>query len=132
MIEDDENNLLLCFVKRVEDEDNQLKFYFTDKEMIDDVVGDNWDINCNFNVKPPHKAYIKETYIVKTKKIEFDLLTESDFFSYNDGADKVIALCYEISENQTSYKKLVFHFGDSLKVVSDKFYNREIVFNINK
>jgi hypothetical protein len=131
MNNDENDDLVLCFIKRIDEDENSFRFYFTNKEKITDVVGDNWNLLCNFTVKPPYKGYIEETYIAKSKKIEFDLLAESDFFTYNDGADNIIALCWELSENQTSYKKLVFHFGETLKDVEDKLFSREIIFKID-
>jgi hypothetical protein len=123
----------LCYIKRLyksKKDENVFRFYFTDQ--IDDVVGENWECIASGMVEPPYVDYVTDTFILKTRKVDLELLEDSEDFSYNDGADKVIALGYEVIEDAVPYKRLVLHFGEELSVVEDKLFERELGFEIEK
>jgi hypothetical protein len=126
------DSLKLCYIEKIQSgpkiKDFSYRLYFTEK--IDDVVGEDWDLPCSNIVTPPHDAYINETYLINTKKLELDLLEDNDQFCYNDGADGIIALGYEIIENEGFHKRLVLNFGDTTQEVEDKLFSREIVMEI--
>ena len=89
------NKLFLCFIERLYDSpkgDKVFRFYFCDEDNIEEVVGENWDIYCSGSVCPPYPKYVDETYIVKTKKIDMETLSENEFFIYIDVVDGIISL----------------------------------------
>ena len=53
-----------------------------------------------------------------------------------DAIDGVIALGWEDEDSDAvvnhKFKRLVFHYGDSVKSVEDKLYERDIVLNYEK
>lgn len=127
-----DNELKLCYVEKIQPKpkvkDFSYRLYFTDN--IDEVVGEDWDLPCCNVVLPPHDAYIIETYIVNCKKIEMELLEEHDYYCYNDGADGVIALAFEVIENEGFFKRLVFQFGETIQQIEDKLFSRELIMKI--
>lgn len=128
--------LLLSYIERVdiytEKNENVFRFYFTNKDSIDDVVGEGWSTICSNQVVRPYKKYIESTYIIQNRRLDMELLTENDYYTYNDGADGIIALGWEYSENETPNKRLVFNFGDTLDEVENKLYSKEILLKKEK
>jgi len=65
-----------------------------------------------------------------------ELVQNSDFFSVYDAVEDVIALGWEKSDSEhvidDNYTRLVFRFGDSVKSVEDKLYERDIVLSYEK
>lgn len=123
---------VLCYIERIESRigknDNQFRFYFTDTSLLDRVVGEDWDVACSNVVQPPHDDYILSSYKIKTNKFDLELLSESEFYTYNDGADGIISLGYEILIAHTTKKRLVFSFGDTVEEVENKLFDREVIF----
>jgi hypothetical protein len=128
--------LLLSYIERVDvysdKNENVFRFYFTSEDKIDDVVGEGWSTICSNQVVRPYKKYIESTYIIENRRLDMELLTENDYYTYNDGADGIIALAWEYSENETPNKRLVFQFGDTLENVENKLYNKEILLKKEK
>lgn len=121
--------LFLCYIERLPDSpksEKVFRFYFCKENDIDDVVGENWDVYCSSAVCPPYSKYIDSTYIIKTKKIELETLTENEYFTYMDGVDNVISLAWETSEDEFPDKRLVFHFGETFSSIETKFNSKEI------
>ncbi len=120
--------LKLCFIKKLysdKKDNNVFRFYFTSK--IDDVTGENWDLPCADTVSPPYKTYIDHYYDLETSKINFELLEENDFFTYNDSTYGIVSLAWEYAEDDHySNTKIVFHFGETIKEVENKLYEREL------
>jgi len=114
--------------------DNMYEFIFSDE--IKNVWDDTWEAKpSNGYPKPPSLEFIKKVGVLKDTSIEFDLIQNSDFFSFTDSMDDVIALAWE-KENEdvdfTNTKRLVFRFGDSEKIVKDKLYERDVVLEFEK
>lgn len=114
--------------------DNMYEFIFSDD--VKNVWDDTWDAKpSNGYPKPPSLEFIKKVGVLKDTSIEFDLIQNSDFFSFTDSMDDVIALAWE-KENEdidfTNTKRLVFRFGDSEKIVKDKLYERDVVLEFEK
>jgi len=62
-------------------------------------------------------------------------MKNSDFFSFYDAVDKVIALSWEDIENEYYNEedtRLVFHYGDSEEDVMTKLYERDIILTFEK
>lgn len=125
-----EDELKLCYIKEfydIERETNSYIFYFTDR--INDVIGDDWDIvPANGNSQPPHNAYVKLKKVLSGKLKELEVLENNEFHSYMDGVDDIMALAWEVQENESSYKRLVFRFGETLQEIEDKLESYEIYF----
>jgi len=109
--------------------DNIYEFIFSD---IDDVHGDEWESEtANGKPTPPYVEFIKKVGVLKNSEIELELIQNSDFFGMYDAVDGVIALGWEKPDNYDG-KRLVFHFGDELKNVENKLYEKDIVLKWEK
>jgi hypothetical protein len=114
--------------------DNIYEFIFSNTEK--EVWGEEWDSQpANGNPSPPHMEFIEKVATLKNSEIEFNLIQKSDFFGMYDSIDGIIALAWE-SENSDSLtdgvKRLVFQYGENIKSVEDKFYERDIVLTYEK
>jgi len=113
--------------------DNLYEFIFSDNE---DVSGEDWESSpAGGNPQPPHIDYITKVGVLKNDKIKLNVIQSSDFFSFYDAVDKVIALSWEDIENEYYNEedtRLVFHYGDSEEDVMTKLYERDIVLTFEK
>ena len=114
--------------------DNMYEFIFSDD--IKNVWGDGWEAKpSNGYPKPPEMEFIKKVGLLKNTSLEFELVQNSDFFSFMDSMDDVVSLAWE-KENEyvdfTTTKRLVFRFGESEQEVKDKLYERDIVLEFEK
>ena len=113
--------------------DNLYEFIFSDNE---DVSGEDWESSpAGGNPQPPHIDYITKVGVLKNDKIKLNVIQNSDFFSFYDAVDKVIALSWEDIENEYYNEedtRLVFHYGDSEEDVMTKLYERDIVLTFEK
>lgn len=124
-----DKNLYLCYVRLIPSQHHEKEdymFYFTDN--IVDVVGEYWDeIGIS---TPPINEYIVKRKLLSGENLTMELLSNNEYYTYYDGADGIIALAWEYSENTypTNGKRLVFKFGERLSEVEDKLFEREIGF----
>jgi len=113
--------------------DNLYEFIFSDNE---DVSGEDWESSpVGGNPQPPHIDYITKVGVLKNDKIKLNVIQSSDFFSFYDAVDKVIALSWEDIENEYYNEedtRLVFHYGDSEEDVMTKLYERDIILTFEK
>lgn len=113
--------------------DNLYEFIFSDNE---DVSGEDWESSpAGGNPQPPHIDYITKVGVLKNDKIKLNVIQNSDFFSFYDSVDKVIALSWEDIENEYYNEedtRLVFHYGDSEEDVMTKLYERDIILTFEK
>ena len=114
--------------------DNIYEFIFSD---VEEVWGDEWDAEpASGRPSPPNIEYIKKVGVLRNSDIELNLVQNSDFFSVYDAVEDVIALGWEKSDSEfvvdSNYKRLVFRYGDSVKSVEDKLYERDIVLSYEK
>jgi hypothetical protein len=113
--------------------DNLYEFIFSDNE---DVSGEDWESSpAGGNPQPPHIDYITKVGVLKNDKIKLNVIQSSDFFSFYDAVDKVIALSWEDIENEYYNEedtRLVFHYGDSEQDVMSKLYERDIILTFEK
>ena len=113
--------------------DNLYEFIFSDNE---DVSGEDWESSpAGGNPQPPHIDYITKVGVLKNDKIKLNVIQNSDFFSFYDAVDKVIALSWEDIENEYYNEddtRLVFHYGDSEEDVMTKLYERDIILTFEK
>lgn len=114
--------------------DNIYEFIFSD---IDDVWGEDWDKEpASGDPTPPLIHFIKKVGVLKNSGIELNLIQNSDFFSVYDAVEGVIALAWEDSESEAitdeKHQRLVFRFGETMKEVEDKIYERDMVLTYEK
>ena len=113
--------------------DNLYEFIFSDNE---DVSGEDWESSpAGGNPQPPHIDYITKVGVLKNDKIKLNVIQNSDFFSFYDAVDKVIALSWEDIENEYYNEedtRLVFHYGDSEEDVMTKLYEMDIILTFEK
>jgi len=114
--------------------DNMYEFIFSDDKQ--NIWDDTWGAKpSNGYPKPPQLEYIKKVGVLKNLSIEFDLIQNSDFFSFMDSMDDVIALAWEKETDDidfTKTKRLVFRFGETEQQIKDKLYERDIVLEFEK
>ena len=62
------------------------------------------------------------------------VIQESDTFSVWDSVDGVVALGWENMDEYEEYpeKRLAFHFGEAIKDVEVKLYEKDIILNYKK
>lgn len=109
--------------------DNVYEFIFSNQ---DDVWGDDWDLEpAAGRPTPPHVHFIEKVGVLKNSGIELSLVQNSDYFSVFDAVENVIALGWESADSEEitdkKFTRLVFHYGEDEKSVSDKLYERDIV-----
>ena len=114
--------------------DNMYEFIFS--EEVKDIWDESWEAKpSNGYPKPPELDYIKKVGVLKNTSIELELIQNSDFFSFMDSMDGVVALGWEKeSENIdfTNTKRLVFHFGETEQEIKNKLYERDVVLEFEK
>lgn len=114
--------------------DNMYEFIFSDDKT--DIWDDSWEAKpSNGYPKPPELNYIKKVGVLKNTSIELELIQNSDFFSFMDSMDGVIALGWEKENENTDFtitKRLVFNFGETEQEVKNKLYERDVVLEFEK
>lgn len=114
--------------------DNIYEFIFSD---LDDVWGDDWDAEpAAGKPSPPDVNYVKKVGVLKNSEIQLELIQNSDFFGVYDAVDGVISLAWEKSDTDDilihKRKRLVFKYGDTVEIVENKLYERDIVLKWEK
>ena len=114
--------------------DNIYEFIFSD---VEEVSGEDWDLEpAAGRPSPPNIEYIKKVGVLRNSEVELNLVQNSDFFSVYDSVEDVIALGWEKSDSDfvidDNQKRLVFRYGESVKSVEDKLYERDIVLSYEK
>ena len=61
------------------------------------------------------------------------MVQNSDYFGMEHALDNVIALGWEVSEeDEFNEERLVFHFGEKIKTVENKLYSRDLILDYDK
>lgn len=114
--------------------DNMYEFIFSEDKT--DIWDESWEAKpSNGYPKPPELDYIKKVGVLKNTSIELELIQNSDFFSFMDCMDGVIALGWEKESENTDFtvtKRLVFNFGETEQEVKNKLYERDVVLEFEK
>jgi|SaaInl0LU_22_DNA_1037365.scaffolds.fasta_scaffold17731_1 hypothetical protein len=108
-------------------------FGFSDSE----PFGEGWEtVPASGNALPPEIEYIKKVGVLKESSLKLHLIQNSDYFCVYDAVEEVIALGWEdadteevVDQNKT---RLVFKYGETLEVVKDKLYERDLVLEFDK
>jgi len=107
---------------------NIYEFIFSDDK---DAWGEEWDATpANSYPKAPNLEYVKKVGVLKGTDLKFELIQNSDYFSMVDALDDVIALGWEI-ENDND-ERLVFRFGEDEQKIKDKLYERDLILEFEK
>ena len=103
---------------------------------LENIWGEEWDsIPATGKPQPPDMEYIKKVGTFSKEGLEFDLIQNSDYFSFIDSIDNVISLAWEkyINTDETpTHKRLVFRFGEPINSVEDKLYSRDLILSYNE
>ena len=100
------------------------------------IWGEEWDSSpATGKPQPPEVEYIKKVGVFSKEGIEFDLIQNSDYFSFTDAIDDVISLAWEKyneQEDTPPQTRLVFRFGEDITSVQDKLYSRDLILSYNE
>lgn len=100
------------------------------------VWGEEWDATpASGKPQPPEVEFIEKVGVLSKEGLEFDLIQNSDYFSFTDAIDDVIALGWEKyleEETLNTETRLVFRFGEDKTSVDDKLYTRDLILNYNE
>lgn len=112
---------------------NTYEFIFSENE---EVYGEDWDVSpASGRPFPPQIQFIHSVLKFSSEEIKFDLAQNSDYFNMYDAVDGVISLAWESEDSDyegMGYQRLVFRFGDSIELIKDKFYERDIILSEEK
>tara|TARA_R110001583_G_scaffold184241_1_gene343538 strand:+ start:1238 stop:1639 length:402 start_codon:yes stop_codon:yes gene_type:complete len=112
--------------------ENIYEFIFSDN--IKELWGDEWDsVPAHGNPGPPEFNHIDKVGVLSKSTVKLELVQNSDYFGMEHALDKVIALGWEVYDDEESeIDRMVFHFGDNLKSVEDKLYSRDLILDYEK
>ena len=113
--------------------ENIYEFIFS--ETVDELWGDEWDASpAHGKPGPPEVVYIQKVGILSRSNIKLELVQNSDYFGMEDALDKVVALGWEVfdEDDMVEKERLVFHFGEKLKEVENKLYSRDLILDFEK
>ena len=81
----------------------------------------------------PHEKFIKKVGRLESE-LHLDVVQNSDTFAVWDAVDGVIALAWENINAYESYpeKRLCFRFGEAIKDVEEKLYEKDLILKYNK
>jgi hypothetical protein len=108
------------------------EFLFSD--IIKDIDGEGWDsYPASNNPEPPAQKFIKKSGAL-IGDLKLQIVQESDSFAMWDAVDGIIALAWENLEGYDEYpeKRLFFSFGEDIKSVESKLYEKDIILKYNK
>jgi len=108
------------------------EFLFSD--ILKKIDGDGWEsYPASNNPQPPDEKFINKTGALVTE-MKLEIVQESDSFAMWDAVDGIIALAWENLEGYDEYpeSRLFFSFGEEIKSVESKLYEKDLVLNYNK
>ena len=108
------------------------EFLFSD--ILKDIDGEGWDAYpASNNPEPPAQKFIKKTGAL-IGDLKLRIVQESDSFAMWDAVDGIIALAWENLDGYDEYpeKRLFFSFGEDIKSVESKLYEKDIILKYNK
>ena len=128
----DENNVYLCFIRLVGEENDgtyRYEFIFTDN--VNEVWGDdfNYKPSCLCNNLMVSEEYVTEVHIVKTD-IKLDLIQNSCCFSISDAYDGIISIAWQNLDNLDEFPddgRIFFRFGETLDEVKEKLAMKNVL-----
>ena len=128
-------DLFLIYINKVgKDYKGDVLYEFIFSNTIENIDGDNWDTYpASGRPESPHSKFIKKVGRLESELI-LDVIQESDTFAVWDAIDGVIALAWENINAYDTYpeSRLCFKFGETIKDVEDKLYEKDLILNYNK
>jgi hypothetical protein len=129
------NKLFLIYVNKVgKNYKGDYLYEFIFSETTRDIDGEFWDVfPASGRPEPPHSHFIKKVGKLESE-LDLDVIQNSDTFAVWDAIDGVIALAWENINAYDSYpeKRLCFKFGEPLKDVEEKLYEKDIILKYDK
>ena len=110
------------------------EFLFSDMPDLKDIDGEGWEsYPSSGNPEPPQGKFIKKTGGLVTK-MKLNMVQESDSFAMWDAIDGIIALAWENLDGYDEYpdSRLFFAFGENIKSIESKLYEKDLVLNYEK
>lgn len=108
----------------------QYEFLFSES---DEVINDEWFVipasasdDC-----VPDEDFVDYVGLLKDTQLELDLVQDSDYFGLVDAVHGIIAMGWEVFDEDEDFERLYFRFGDSLEKVTDKLNTRGYEFTNN-
>ena len=108
------------------------EFIFSDTTK--NIDGNEWDtFPASGRPEAPLDNFIKKVGRLESE-LTLDVIQNSDTFAVWDAVDGVIALAWENINAYDSYpeKRLCFKFGEPIKDVETKLYEKDLILNYNK
>jgi hypothetical protein len=128
-------DLFLIYVNMVgKDYKGDYLYEFIFSDTTKNIDGDEWDtFPASGRPEAPHEHFIKKVGRLESE-LKLDVIQNSDTFAVWDAVDDVIALAWENINVYDSYpdKRLCFKFGEPLKSVEGKLYEKDLILNYNK
>lgn len=128
-------DLFLIYVNKIgKNHRGQFLYEFIFSDTTEEVNGTDWDVYpASGRPEPPNEEFIKKVGVLESD-LKFDIIQESDTFAVWDSIDGVVSIAWENINDYDTYpeKRLFFRFGESLKKVEDKLYERDLVINYAK
>ena len=129
------NKLFLIYVNKVgKNYKGDYLYEFIFSETTRDIDGEFWDVfPASGRPEAPHSHFIKKVGKLESE-LDLDVIQNSDTFAVWDAIDGVIALAWENINAYDSYpeKRLCFKFGEPLKDVEEKLYEKDIILKYDK
>ena len=128
-------DLFLIYVNMVgKNYEGKFLYEFIFSNTTKNIDGDEWDtFPASGRPEAPHDQFIKKVGRLESE-LKLDVIQNSDTFAVWDAVDGVIALAWENINAYDSYpeKRLCFKFGETIKIVEDKLYEKDLILNYNK
>ena len=128
-------DLFLIFVNKIgKDYKGNYLYEFIFSDTTKNIDGEEWDtFPASGRPLAPHDHFIKRVGRLESD-LKFDVVQDSDTFAVWDAVDDVIALAWENINAYDAYpdKRLCFRFGEPLKDVEAKLYEKDLILNYNK
>ncbi len=128
------DDLYLIYVNVLgEDWKDDYVYEFIFSDTIEGVDGHEWDAYPAMgNPKPPNKQFVKRVGRLETQML-FDVIQNSDSMAVWDAVDGLMAMAWENIDEYDEYPetRMFFKYGEDIKMVEDKLYERDLILNYN-
>jgi len=122
--------LFLVFINKIgNDWKGKTIYEFIFSDNIENVDGENWDEYPAAGMpSPPNEDFVKQVGRMEND-ITLDVIQNSELFAVWDAVDGIIALAWENMDDYDQYpeNRLFFSFGEDIKSVEDKLYEKDII-----
>jgi hypothetical protein len=126
--------LFLIYVNMVgESYNGKFLYEFLFSDTTKNIDGEDWDqFPAAGRPEAPHSHLIKKVGRLESE-LKLDVIQNSDTFAVWDAVDGVIALAWENINAYDAYpeKRLCFKFGEAIKDVETKLYEKDLILNYN-